>query len=271
MSDLDKGKTHLSPDTEAKALAALREGLQAKGEDQFWISIHAAEGLTLAGHGDEVITFLTPKLVTEKDAQRRCGVARELVRAGDRSQVSVLKEVQTSADPHGHIHAAESLYKVNEVGDPETMRRNFQSEGDIKLRLMAAGALARQGDLDAIAYIRKTLLEDDPEGLRISSWLLGRIGNAKDIEPLRSRLEAAPDPLIRAYIEHAMAALGDPEGLAALSRNLESDDKDIRTYAATFAGDAKAAFTQPKLEKLLDDSHLDARVRAAQTLLQLSQ
>ncbi|MCB1230773.1 MAG: HEAT repeat domain-containing protein [Verrucomicrobiae bacterium] len=268
---LGRGKMSLDAATKAKALEVLREGLHAKGEDQFWVSIHAAEGLTLAGEGKEVRAFLEPKLATDHDAQHRCGLARELVRAGDREKVSILAEVLNSPDSYGHIHAAESLYKVHEVGDPVTMRRYFEEEGPIKLRLMAAAALARHGDLKAIAYIRQTLEGDDPDGIQISAWILGRIGNSKDIDPLRSRLPDAPTPLIKAYIEHALAALGDPDGLAALGRNLESDDPAIRTYAATFAGDAKAAFTQPKLVKMIEsDEHLDARVRAAQTLLQLS-
>ncbi len=265
------GEVSLEPPTEAKALAVLREGLNAPGEDQFWVSIHAAEGLTLAGKGEEVRAFLEPKLATDHDAQHRCGIARELVRAGDRKQVAVLAEVLTSADSYGHVHAAESLYKVHEVGDPEAMRRHFREGDSLKLRLMAAAALARQGDLDAIAYIREVRDGDEADGIQIAAWILGRIGNAEDIEPLRARLSDAPTPLIKAYVEHALAALGDPAGLEALANNLESEDPAIRTYAATFAGDAKAAFVQPTLEKMIEsDEHLDARVRAAQTLLQLS-
>lgn len=271
-NELGQGRMNPDAATREKALATLREGLRASGEDQFWISIHAAEGLTLAGRGDEVRAFLEPKLATERDAQRRCGIARELVRAGDKAKVSVLAEVLTSPDSYGHIHAAESLYKVHEVGDPVVMRRHFREGESIKLRLMAAAALARHGDLDAIAYIRETLKGDDPDGIQISAWILGRVGNANDIAPLQSRIADAPTPLIRAYIEHALAGLGDPDGLVALSRNLDDADPAIRTYAATFAGDARAAFTQSKLEKMIEtDEHLDARVRAAQTLLQLSQ
>lgn len=270
-NELGRGKMQIEAATEERALAVLREGLNAKGDDQFWVSIHAAEGLTLGGRGQEVIAFLGPMLATEKDAQRRCGIGRELVRAGDRAKVSVLTEVLTSPDPYGHIHAAESLYKVYEVGDPDAMRRHFKEGDSVKLRLMAAAALARHGDLGAVAYIREMRDGDDPEGIQIAAWILGRIGNAKDIEPLRKRLDDAPTPLIKAYVEHALAALGDPDGLIALSRNLDSDNPAIRTYAATFAGDAKAAFVQPKLEKMIEsDEHLDARVRAAQTLLQLS-
>lgn len=260
----------LDDSTREKALGVLREGLKEEDSELFWVSIHAAEGLTLGGHGEEVITHLEPLLSGEDDAQKRCGIARELVRAGEEEKVSVLAEILRSSDSYGHTHAAESLFKVYQVGDPEAMRRHFLEGETLKLRLMAAAALARQGDLDAIAYVRKTLRGEDSEGIKISAWVLGRVGNASDIEPLRARLDDAPSPLIRAYLEHALAALGDPDGRIALSRNLGDDDPAIRTYAATWAGDAGAGFTQGKLEKMLEDPHQDARVRAAQTLLQLS-
>jgi len=261
----------LSQAIEGKAITVLREGLRVTGEENFWVSMHAAEGLTLGGLGAEVIEFVEPKLATETDAQRLCGVARELVRAGKREHVAVLTEVLARPDAHGHTHAAESLYKVNEVGDEAIMRERFEKGGDIKLRLMAAAALARRGDAGALAFIRESVGGSDPDGLQIGAWILGIIGDASDIEPLRKRLADAPSPMIHAYIVNALAALGDAEGLQLLSRNLEDPDPGIRTYAATFAGDARAYSTQPQLEAMLDDPFQDARVRAAQTLLQLSQ
>jgi sialidase-1 len=261
----------LSQTIEGRAITVLREGLRLTGEENFWVSMHAAEGLTLGGLGGEVIEFVEPRLATETDTQRLCGLARELVRAGKREHVAVLAEVLARPDSHGHTHAAESLYKVHEVGDEAIMRERFEKGGDIKLRLMAAAALARQGDAGAFAFIRETLRGTDPDGIQIAAWILGIIGGSEDIEPIRSRLADAPTPIIRAYLEHSLAALGDEEGLRLLSRNLEDPDPVIRTYAATFAGDAKAYSTQPQLEAMLDDSFQDARVRAAQTLLQLSQ
>lgn len=261
----------LDQSIEGKAITVLREGLRVAGEENFWVAMHAAEGLTLGGLGHEVIEYLEPKLATEADAQRLCGLARELVRAGKREHVAVLAEVLSRVDSHGHTHAAESLYKVNEVGDEAIMRERFEKGGDIKLRLMAAAALARQGDEKALAFIRESRDGADPDGLMIAAWILGIIGDGSDIEPLRKRLADAPTPLINAYIVNALAALGDAEGLDLLIRNLGDADPVIRTYAATFAGDAKAYSTQPYLEAMLDDPFHDARVRAAQTLLQLSQ
>ncbi len=260
----------LSPDVREKAVETLRAGLRLAGPEQFWVAMHAAEGLALGGLGEEVVPVLEPKLAVEKDAQRRCGLARELVRAGRREHVAALAEVLRSEDSYGHTHAAESLFKVDELGDAETMAERFQRGGDVKLRLMAAGALARQGDGEALAYIRACRDGEDPEGLQIAAWLLGVLGDESDVEPLRRRLDDAPSPLVRAYVEHALACLGDAEGLARLARNLEDADAAVRTYAANFAGDAKAGSTKARLEAMLDDPHPDARVRAAQALMQLS-
>jgi sialidase-1 len=261
----------LTPETNAKALETLRAGIRIAEPEKFWVTMHAAEGLTLGGYGDEVIPLLEPKLSTETDAQRLCGLARELVRAGKRDPLSVLTEVLRREDPYGHTHAAESLYKVFEVGDEAVMRERFETSANIKLRLMAAAALARKlNDAGAYAFIRECRDGNDPDGLQIAAWILGIIGNEGDIEPLRARLADAPTPVIRGYVVNALACLGDPDGLARLARDLEDPDPAIRTYAATFAGDAKAVSTQKRLEAMLDDPDADARVRAAQTLLQLS-
>lgn len=262
----------LHPEVREKALAILRDSLAlADDPETFWVAMHAAEGLTLGGYGDELQKPLEPRLKTEKDAQRLCGLARELVRAGHREHVAVMTEVLKRDDSYGHTHAAESLYKVIEVGDEAVMRERFKSGDSLKLRLMAAAALARKlEDAEAYAFIRKSLASDDPDGIQIGSWILGVIGNQDDIEPIRSRLDAAPTPEIRGYVVNALASLGDPAGLEQLIRNLSDKEPPIRTYAATFAGDAKAVQAQEKLEAMLDDSFADARVRAAQTLLQLS-
>jgi sialidase-1 len=254
--------------TREKALAVLRAGLQAGGDADFWPAMHAAEGLTLAGYGREVRKALEPRVATETDARRRCGLARELVRAGDLSKVGDLARILASPDPSGHIHAAESLFKVGEVGDAAT-ERAFLQEENMKLRLMAAAALGRGGAAKPLAVIRDTLRGSDADGIMLAGWILGQIGSEADIEPIRSRLADAPTPLVRAYLEHALAMLGDADGVAALMQNLDSTDDAIRTAAANMAGEAGGRATVPALVKLLDDPVPDIRIRAAQSLLML--
>jgi hypothetical protein len=52
------------------------------------------------------------------------------------------------------VHAAESLFKVGEVGDGKLLRLAL-AECDPILRMMAAGALAKRGDAAALALVRK--------------------------------------------------------------------------------------------------------------------
>lgn len=258
----------LSDELRARCLKTLREGLNS---DEFWPAMHAAEGLTLAGHGDEVRECLEPKLPTEKDDQRRCGLARELVRAGDRDKTQVMLDILAGSDPYGHVHAAESLYKVDEIGDGKAMKRAAKQTENMKLHLMALAALARVGNKDALRQLRVRLTDADPETRKIAAWILGRIGDAADFPQLRKNIESAPDAISRAYNEHSLASLGDPDGLRALVANLRDKDPAIRTYAATFAGDTKQVSLGTALIPLLDDENIDVRVRAAQSLLVLAQ
>ena len=127
----DSARITLDSATHQKCLNVLRAGLRG---EEFWPSMHAAEGLTLGGHGLEVIEYLTPKLETETDDQHLCGVAREIVRAGDRSVVPVMRDILAGDNSYGHVHAAESLFKVCETGDRQSMLRAHQQNDNIKLK-----------------------------------------------------------------------------------------------------------------------------------------
>jgi HEAT repeat protein len=78
------------------------------------------------------------------------------------------------------------------------------------------------------------------------------------------------DPVQKAYVENALASLGDPAGLAALRRNLYDKNPEIRAYSAETVGHIHGEQFASRLEQLLADSALDVRIRAAQSLLMLS-
>lgn len=263
-----QGETlELTKDVRERALQILREGMQS---EEFWPSIHAAEGLTLAGLGTEVREFLEPKLNTEKDDQHRCGLARELVRAGDWRKAKIMFEILDQPDPYGHTHAAESLYKVYELGNGVGLRRAFEKSETLTTRLMAAAALGRGGNPTAMQFLRTHLVSDDEEVRRIAAWILARVGDPSDIPQLRKNLKIALDPMTKCYTEHALALLGDAAGVQALAENLVSADSAVRTYAATFAGELRDLSVGPRLINLLEDDNLDTRIRAAQSLLMLN-
>lgn len=257
----------LDETTREHCLTVLREGLA--GPD-FWPAMHAAEGLTLAGQPSEVLAALGPRLPTETDDQKRCGLARELARAGDRKAVAVLLEIISSDDAHGHTHAAESLFKIGEIGDGTALRRAAAQNEKLPLQVMAHAALARKGDPDSLAALRK-LLDHPPEPTAaLAGWALGQLGHRDDISRVQARLKQLVEPAPRAHLQHALALLGDAAGLQALQDNLRSEDPAIRTYAANFAGEARAVVTADRLRELLTDPFADARIRAAQSLLMLS-
>lgn len=257
----DDAKTH------ARCLELLRAGL---GSDEFWPLMHAAEALTLAGQGQEVRAALAPRLPLEKDDQHRCGLARELVRAGDRAKAAVLLKILAKADTYGHTHAAESLYKVAESGDGQLLRRALGAPS-VKTQLMAAAALARAGDQQVLQSVRRALSSEDREARRIAAWILTRLGDKSDIPQLKANAQREADPVDKVYAEHALAGLGDAAGLAALKNNLRNDNLEIRTYAAEIVGYCRAKELHAELVRLLDDPVLDVRIRAAQSLIVLGQ
>ncbi|HHK41103.1 MAG TPA: HEAT repeat domain-containing protein, partial [Planctomycetaceae bacterium] len=237
----------LSPKQRAACLRVLREGMEG---DEFWPSIHAVEGLIEAGEAATVVPWLERKLAQETDDQRRCGLARELVRAGHRSATRVLLEILADSKSNGRTHAAESLYKVAEIGDGRVLRQLLADASDPPRQIMAAAALARWGHPEAFRLLRQRLANPQSQRqLQLAAWVLARVGDRSDIPALRKALPKAKEPLVRAYIEHALARLGDPDGQARLLRNLESSDGAVRTYAATFAGEVRDPRASPTAEK----------------------
>jgi sialidase-1 len=257
----------LAPEIRKRYLDTLRDAIKS---DQFWPSMHAAEALTLAGARDEVVTALRNRLPMERDDQRRCGLARELVRAGDRSCLPILFDILGDAHSSGRVHAAESLYKLGESGDGKQLRAAFEQTENPQLRLMAAAALAKAGHADALTRLREQLRSGDRLVRNTAAFALARLGGEPDVDPLLSALDSETDALARGILASALANLGNARGREELGRNLNSADAAVQTVSAEFVGHARCFEYRAKLIWLLDDSSLDARVRAAQSLIALS-
>lgn len=258
----------LAPQLHERCLATLRSGLAS---EEFWPSMHAAEALTLAGHGGEVVAALRDRLPQEQDDQRRCGLARELVRAGARGPLSVLFEILGNGQSTGRVHAAESLFKIGEPGDGKLLRAALEQSQQPPLQLMAAAALAKSGDQAGLAHLRGRLHSDDRPVRNLAAWALARLGGEPDIQRLLVLLESEQDAAARVMIAGALACLGHPVGRQELRRQLDSDNAGARAMAAEFAGHSRCVELQGKLVRLLDDTVLDARLRAAQSLIALAQ
>ncbi len=258
----------LDDPTRDRCLSILRSGL---GSDEFWPSMHAAEALSLDGHGEEVRSALAPLLGPETDDQKRCGLGpgagagrRPLPRPGPARRPRPRPILTgTSTPARASSRSARSATAV-------LLRDALTRDEDPKLAMMAAAALARWGHRGALDLLRGYVTDEDGETARIAAWILARTGDASDLPALRDGAARFSDPLTRAYFEHALAALGDDGGKSALIRNLRHPDPAVRVYAAEFAPEARAIEARDALVALLDDPVLDVRVRAAQALLQLA-
>jgi sialidase-1 len=266
-SAADVDRSDLTPDDRARCLEILRGALAS---EEFWPAMHAAEALSLAGLGEEVRVALHDRLPAETDDQRRCGLARELVRAGDRSALPTLFAILGDASSKERIHAAESLYKLAEIGDGKLLKEASGQTEVAQLQLMAAAALAKAGDGAALARLRGLLRSNDRAVKNNAAWALGLVGGPADVDPLSKLLAAETDEASRAVLACALACLGAAEGRAELGRNLQSPAVAARIVAAEFAGHAGCAEHVPRLLRMLNDDVLDARVRAAQSLLMLA-
>ncbi|MDP1797043.1 MAG: sialidase family protein [Planctomycetaceae bacterium] len=253
--------------TRERCLSILRKGVNS---EEFWPAMHAAEALTQAGFPEETRKAIAPRVPVETDDQRRCGLARELVRAGDLAHTQVMLDILAGENPHGHTHACESLYKVWQIGDGWQLRKAMTQVDRPKTAMMAAAALTRWGNAEGLSVIRKFVAHPDGDTARISAWILARLGDASDTPALREGSKRFTEPLTKAYFDHALACLGDAEGMAVLVKNMKHTDAAVRTYACEFAPDARAVAARDNLLALLDDDILDIRIRAAQALLLLS-
>ena len=261
----------LSPALRDRCVDTLRRAVvgSADGPNHFWPAMHAAEALTLAGQGGEVVVLLRAQLPTEMDAQRRCGLARELYRAGDRDTLPLLFETLGTVESKGRVHAAESLYKINQTGDGMLLKAAIAQVELPALRLMAAAALARQGDELALQIIRQSLLQPDRDQQRLAAWILAMLGSEQDLPALNKVLAEEQQELQRAYLIHALACLGDEPARKLMAEEFKSTDVTVRTFVAEFAGYCRATEYVPQLIAQLADKEIDPRVRAAQSLIVL--
>lgn len=260
----------VDPALRERCVALLQAGL-ASGE--FWPAMHAAEALTQAGYEAVVLDALKARLEEQTNDQYRCGLSRERVRAGDLAPVDTFASILANKQSNGRIHAAESLYKVRaqipEFKD-DAVVRSALDEGDPVLELMAAAALFRGGDRSVLARVRRHLSSPDPKHWRIAAWVLGRLGDRSDWEGLRQLTQVEADALSRSFVWNALAQLEAPGALDQVKANLGSADNSVRTYAAQTVGDCNAKELLPLLIPLLDDEHLDARLRTAQAILRIA-
>ena len=256
----------------SECMSILRSGLAS---DEFWPAMHSAEALTYANSGSEVVAALKSRLPDEQDDQRRCGLVRELYRAGDHSHLQILFDVLGNPLSKGRTHAAESLYKIGQTTDKNLLREAMNQSESIPLQIMAAAALVKAQDPDAKDLVRRQLQSSDTTARNLSAWVIGRHGNKDDAKLVKALLQketsaTSKDEMSVTFLAVSLATLGDTEGRVVLVNQLSSPTPTARAMAAEFAGLSRTTEALEKLKELLKDSSLDVRIRSAQSILALS-
>ena len=262
----EDGALTFDPALRWRCIKILRDGLRS---DEFWPSMHAAEALTQVGFGHVVLFALRDRLGKETNEQSQCGLAREQVRAGKPELAQVMLSILPNKESKARIHAAESLYKVRQIGDGNALRTALD-EGDAVLEMMAAAALFRGGDKAVLARVRRYLASKDSRERYIAAWILGRLGDRSDWPALQKLAGTEAEPFANSFIVNALAQLGAPGALEKIVENLMNKDEKIRRYAAQTVGDCRAIRFMDKLVPLLRDEDPDTAIRAAQSILLIS-
>ena len=132
------------------------------------------------------------------------------MRGGDRGRVSVLFAILANVDSTGRVHAAESLFKVGQIDDGKLLRTAFAQTDNLQLRLMAAAALAKAGQADALQFLREQLRSEDRTARNSAAFALARVGTAADVAPLSQALESETDAVARAMLVCASRSWATP-------------------------------------------------------------
>lgn len=244
----------------------LIEGLRS---DSFWARMHAAEGLTEMGYSHLVLPVLSKMLDTEDDDQKRCGLAREMVRAGDEHKISILVDILSDPESNGRVHAAESLFKLQRIGNLELMIGLANNIDNSKVRLWTCAALISAGHKEYLSALRRFLDSTDPLEKAHSAYLLGQLGDEKVLSRIRKDIKQVTEPLHVFFYTAAIVYMNDLDETNKLHVYLDNEDGVIRALSAYTAGAELICNCQKKLISLLDDPEDDVRIRSAHALLNM--
>jgi sialidase-1 len=257
----------LTANGHARCLAVLREGLQA-GQPE--VVGYSAEALTGAHYAFEVQPVLLDLLADPIEDRVRAGLVGELVRSGDAGAIVFLQDLLLAPEQEARMEAARTLFRIGQSGDPALLQAIVEGDEDGRLQVYAAAALQRAGRATTIGFIRGALDAEDPLVRSVATEVLLIVGDATDIPALQAGLERAEFQTDRAYLERALAVLGDAGGRRAVLGQLGHPDSVIRAHAAQAVAEGWLTDASSRLYALLDDPVLAVRVRAAHALLVLS-
>ncbi|MDB6057702.1 MAG: hypothetical protein JWO95_1546 [Verrucomicrobiales bacterium] len=250
-----------------------------------WLRIHAAEGLLDNGESREKVAQLFRKESETATAPYRIGVWRVLARSTDGDErvrnIENIRAVLRDPQATDRISAAESLGKLNAVGrdDRAVIFQWLKTADDATaafprwLLVLSSTAEGRREDEAGLAAL---VCSNDAVARIRAAFALGRSKNpaSDSIAKIREQLKVEPsDSIARIYLIAALL-LHETEAsaIAALEKQLlpyRNGKANEQLEFGIVTGLRGKPENIPLLEPLLKSREADARIGAANGLLQL--
>jgi sialidase-1 len=208
-------------------------------------------------------------LEKETDDSKRCGLAREIVRAGDKSKIKILSRILADPNSNGRGHATESLYKIEKLGNLDLLVKCAGDDEHRKVQMWSCAALVRAGHKEFLPVLRRFVSSNDPLENSLSTYILGQLGEIRQKELVKERLKEQPKSLYSFFYTAGLVYMKDECALQQLPEFFESKDETIRSLAINTAGTVNPYRFKQKAINMLKDSADNVRIRAAHALINM--
>lgn len=232
-----------------------RPGVELTAEEKSRLEERSIDFLTRASQGDDPIV--------------RANAIESLVKfAPEQSRPQFL----AAADADLPVVRYAGLLALGQIRDHKSLgpiRRRLVDQ-DARVRMAAAFAAYRCGDVNTAGPILDSALRDNPdEKVRgEAAWLIGRLGDTTALSRLRKVADRDPSGLVVTYAQSAMALLGDQAMLDRLVEYTLKSDVETRLIALQTLVETPEPRTRKALTYRLNDTsdYLATRLLAARAL-----
>jgi len=171
------------------------------------------------------------------DKQIRKGALFGFIKLGEKSYLKELRRYLIDVDPRTRYYTARDLAELRDEAGIKYLKKIVQTGGGFKgasiekmYRRFAMGWLARMGDRDQIAEIKKSFNDNDWDSRAYAFEILK--SSDPSVFALFKKDLTNPNESERVFTAEALLEAGDMSGLDVLKQALHSKDKNLRIHAA---------------------------------------
>lgn len=161
--------------------------------------------------------------------------------------------------------AADALVRIGKESVEALVQALEVDDGDPSVRRTAAETLGRIRDARAVEPLVQTLQEVNVDLRYTATEALGRIRDPRAVQPLVSVL-TEPDRILRCHAVQALGRIGDPRAIVALAELVGESDVELLKTVAEALGRIRSAEAVEPLLALLKSSERQIKIEATEAL-----